>query len=328
MEKLVSIILPVYGVQDHVEKCMHSLLSQDYENIQYVVVDDCSPDNSISIIKSVAAQYPERKDAVQVVAHEANKGLPAARNTGLEYVEGEYVFHCDSDDWVEATMVTDLVDAIEKNEADIAYCDFYLSFHKNERYMKQPGFQNPEECIRSMLSGKMKFNVWNKLVKADLYKENRITFPDGRSMGEDMTMFRLFCHARKTAYVPKAYYHYMQTNPNAFTKRMSSQQREDVLWNTEQLMAYLEQHKGTESFKEERDYFKLNMKLPFLISMDKELYNLWREWFPEANYAIGRNKDYSLRIRCVQYAALYKQDWLVKLYNVIVVKFIYGIIYR
>src|SRR5699024_9155049 len=134
--------------------------------------------------------------------------------------------------------------------------------------------------------------------------------------------------AQKATHVPKAYYHYIQTNPEAYTKKMSAKQLEDVLWNTEQLMNYLTIYKGTDAFKEEKSYFKLNMKLPLLISLDRELYEEWRKLFPAANYAIFRNKDFSLRIRCLQYAAMYKHDWLVKLYNVIFVKFIYGVIYR
>lgn len=328
MEKLVSVIVPVYGVEDFIEKNIHSLLSQTYAAIEYLIVDDCSPDGSVGIIQDVLEFYPHRKSSVKIISHEVNKGLPAARNTGLQLSKGDYIFHCDSDDWIETNMISDLIDSLEYSNADIAYCDFYLSFSKRERYMTQPSFEDPDMALGAMLSGNMKFNVWNKIVKSNLYKDNSITFPDGRSMGEDMTIFKLFCHANKIVHLPKAYYHYMQTNPNAFTKRFSPKQLDDIILNTNDLLSYLDEQKGEDYFKLEKDFFKLNMKLPFLITMDKELYGLWRNWFPEANYAIAKNKEFSYRIKLLQYAALNKLDWIVKVYNFIIIKFIYGVIYR
>lgn len=328
MKSLVSIIIPVYGVQDHIEKCMHSLLLQSYGNIEYVVVDDCTPDKSIEIVERIIGLYSDRKSSVKIIKHNQNKGLPAARNTGLAEAKGEYIFHCDSDDWIESNMIADMVEVAERDDVDIVYTDFYLSFHQNQRYMSQPTHDNPEKCIGAMLSGKMKFNVWNKLVRTNLYTENNIFFPEGRSMGEDMAMFKLFCHAKRAKHIPKAYYHYMQTNPNAFTKRMSQKQLDDILFNVTESENYIKQVKGQELYKSELNYFKLNMKLPFLMSLDKSLYKLWREWFPESNAFIGLNSDFSIRIKLLQYAAIRKQDWFIKLYNRIVVNFIYGIVYR
>lgn len=324
----MSVIVPIYNVEKYIERCTTSLMEQSYDNIEYIFVDDCTADNSINLLESLLKSYPTRLDQVRVIRHDVNKGLPTARNTGLKQAEGVYVFHCDSDDWLDVNMITDMVEAALCTGADIVYSDFYLSFHKNERYMKQPQYTSPEACIRGMLSGKMKFNVWNKLVRRKLYVDNNVWFPDGRSMGEDMTMFRLFCHARGVAYLNSAYYHYIQTNPNAFTKRMSEAQLADILYNVRGLESYLRSNAEACTFNHEINFFKLNTKLPFLISLDKKLYSLWRDWFPEANDAIGLNPDFSLRAKLLQYAALYRQDWYIKVYNLVVVKFVYGIIYK
>src|SRR5690606_9100292 len=272
--------------------------------------------------------FLSRKDQLKYIVHEKNRGLPAARNSGLAVAQGDYIFNCDSDDWMEPMMIADMVIKMEANEVDIVYTDFFLSFNRNERYMKQSEYGNSDACIRSMLRGGMKFNVWNKLVKRHLYVDNNILFPSGHSMGEDMTMIKLFCHTQKIAYIPRAYYHYMQTNPNAFTKQMSKKQLDDVRFNTDNLIAYLEACFGKQKYWQEMNFFKLNIKLPLLISMDKSLYALWREWFPEANKYIDINPDFSFRIKFIQYAACYNQDWLIKLYNFLIVKFIYGVIYR
>ena len=101
----VSVIVPVYKVEAFIEHCIRSLMEQTLREVEFVIVDDCSPDNSLSIARRVIKDYPEREGQVRLIRHEANKGLPAARNSGLAVATGEYVFHCDSDDFVEPEML-------------------------------------------------------------------------------------------------------------------------------------------------------------------------------------------------------------------------------
>lgn len=324
----ISIIVPIYKVEKHIGRCVRSLMEQSYKHIEYIFVDDASPDRSMEVLRQTLAAYPEREAAVKIISHEINQGLPAARNTGLAIAKGDYIFHCDSDDWIDGDMMEDMVRVIEQQGSDVIYTDFYLSFYKNERYMKQPAYREPKDCLQAMLSGGMKFNVWNKLVKRSLYTDHAITFPSGRSMGEDMTMMKLFCHAKTVSYIPKAYYHYMQTNPNAYTKCVSERQLDEIALNTADLINYVCQVYGEKYFASEIAYFKLNIKLPFLISLDRKMYDLWRLWYPESNPFIRDNPAFSTRVRFIQYAALKKQDWLVQLYNYLIVRFVYGFIYR
>jgi len=325
---LVSIIVPVYGVETHVGRCFHSLMEQSYQAIEYIIVDDATPDRSIQIIKEILDQYPARKDQVHIIRHGVNKGLPTARNTGLVEAKGVYIVNCDSDDWIEPTMIEEMVKVARSSQADIVYSDFYLSFHKNERYMAQPDHTVPEACITAMLDGSMKFNVWNKLVRRKLYSDHAILFPDGKSMGEDMTMLKLFCHAQRTAHLKGAYYHYMQTNSNAFTKSISEKSLSQIKANVSDITEYIETMFGKERFSDALQYFKLNMKLPFLISLDYNMYKLWVAWYPESNKWIGKNPAFSMRTRFIQYMALRKQFWLVFLYNYLIIKVVYGVVYR
>ena len=168
----VSVIIPVYGVQNFIERCASSLFNQTMKEVEYIFVNDATPDKSIEILKKVILQYPERK--VIVIDHSENKGLPAARNTGLKLATGKYIFHCDSDDYVEPDMLEQLYDRAVEKDADIVWCDWFLSFNKNERYMHQPEYDTSFEALKAMLSGVMKYNVWNKLVKRSLYVDNNI----------------------------------------------------------------------------------------------------------------------------------------------------------
>ena len=147
----VSVIVPVYNVSGFVERCARSLLDQTLDNVEYIFVDDDSPDNSIDIIRRVVKEYPNRN--VRFAIHEYNKGLPSARNTGLDLCVGEYVFHCDADDYVEKTMLEDMYRAAKQSDADIVWCDWFLSFESTERYMSQH-INGPTSCfLDRMLDG-------------------------------------------------------------------------------------------------------------------------------------------------------------------------------
>lgn len=325
---LVSVIVPIFNVEKYIKNCVESLLVQSYKEIEYIFIDDSSQDDSINILKDTLLKYPEKSSQINIIKHPINKGLPSARNSGLKVAKGEYIFHCDSDDWIDPDMIESLVNKATLENADIVYCDWYLSFSKNERLMKQKQYNTPLDCIIAMLNGEIRFNVWNKLIKKSLYIDNNITFPDGYGMGEDMTIIKLFSCAHTVAYLPKAFYHYIQTNPNAFTKTFSDASYKALMHNTHDLVNYLENKFGKDKLFKEIHYFKLNMKLPFLISTKKEMYNLWRKSFNESNSYISSNSAFAFRTKLIQYAALKNQDWVIKFYNIFIIKFIYGIIYR
>ena len=328
MSPFVSVVIPVFKVRNFIERCVCSLFEQTLKDVEYIFVDDASPDDSIDIVKACIGRYPERKEQVRILVHEQNQGLPAARNTGLAVATGEYVFHCDSDDFVEREMLEEMYNVAKTQDADVVYCDFYLSFEKNERYMSNPVYESAEDMFkRGLLGGAMKYNVWNKLVRRRLYTDNSITFPAGHGMGEDMTMIRLATCAKSVAYVPKAFYHYVKLNTNAYSATMSERHKVDILFNVNQTVDFL-QNKFGEALDKEIAFFKLNTKLPFLITDDESQYAVWKEWWPEANKYICENKNQSIRTRIVQWMAWKGQWWFVKSYYRLVHRVVYGIIYK
>lgn len=324
---IVSVIIPIYNVEKFISRCAQSLMEQTLTDVEYIFVDDATPDDSIKVLQEVINQYPDRKNQCRIIHHKQNLGLPAARNTGLAVAQGEYIFHCDSDDFVEPDMLKQLYCKATETDADIVWCDWWLSFAKNERYMKQPEYPTAIEALKGMLSGVMKFNVWNKLIRRSLYEKNGITFPAGYGMGEDMTIMRLFARASKVAYLPKAFYHYVQQNNGAFCKTFSEKHLSDVRHNVSIVTEDLRDLFGS-TLDQELAFFKLDVKFPFLISDDPVKYNLWKNWYPEANRYILKNKRLSLRSRCVQWLAWKHQFWAVWLYYKLVYRVVYGIIYH
>lgn len=323
----VSVIIPVYKVERFIVKCADSLLSQTLKDVEFIFVDDASPDKSMELLQACIRKYPEREKQIKILTHTENKGLPAARNTGLAVASGEYIFHCDSDDFVEPDMLDMLLrTAIERN-ADIVWCDWFLSFERNERYMRQPGYNLPIEALKGMLSGAMKFTVWNKLVRRSLYVNNNIQFPAGYGMGEDMTMMMLFACADKVTYLPKAFYHYVKLNTESFTQTYSERHLSELKYNVQRISCYLQERFGNQ-LEQEVAFLKLDVKFPFLISGSNLKYRMWEEWYPETNRYIGMNKRISIRSRFIQWCAWKGQFWVVWLHYIFLQKVYYGLIYR
>lgn len=320
----VSVVIPVFRVEKYIERCVRALMEQTLEDVEFLFVDDASPDGSMEIVKRVVAEYNR---TVRFLVHEKNKGLPAARNTGLEAATGEYIYHCDSDDWPERTLLEKMVTAAEKADADFVYCDFFLSFSDKERYMRQTSYTDSMEMLeKGFLAGMTKYNVWNKLVRRKLYIDNGLRFPDGHTNGEDLLMVKAIRMANKVAYVPEALYHYNRTNENAITKTYSEKHFTDIKFNTDDVIHFLKEHPITHP--EYLEFFKLNQKLPFLFSQSRQQYRLWKLWYPEANKYIQKNREWPFRTRMVQKLATWHLFPLVHFYGWAVNHLFYGLLYR
>ncbi len=316
----VSVIIPVYKVEAFAERCARALMEQTFADAEFIFVDDASPDGSMDRIRSVVDAYPDR--AVRFLRHDRNKGLPAARNTGLAAAAGEYVWHCDSDDYPEPDFLELMAGAVAGSGADIAYCDFYLDYGDRRRYMGNPDYTRARDMLeQGFLAGLMKYNVWNKLIRRSLY--DGISFPEGHSMGEDMTVVALATRAQNVVHVPRALYHYVKLNDNAFSNTFSQRHLADIRYNLERIQLYL-----TGVSPEYQAFFKLNTKLPFLFSGDHSQYLLWREWFPESNAYIRENRFQPARTRMVQQWAARGLWPLVWVYAMLVSKLYYGFLIR
>ena len=313
----VSVIIPVYKVEPYIERCVRSLMEQSFTDMEFIFVDDGSPDGSMDVVRRVCSEY---KRNVRILVHPENRGLPAARNTGLAACSGEWILNVDSDDWLEPTTVEHLYDAAIKADADMAYCDYYLDFGSSRRRLGNPSFQDGETMVREgYFGGTAKYNVWNKLVKASLFKG--VSFPEGHAMGEDMTMIPVTARAARVVYVQEALYHWFKLNPGAYSNAFSEKNLEDILFNVNRTLESIPDNTFSEK---DIAFFKLNTKLPFLMSGSSEQFRLWKQWFPEANKYIGQNHYLPLRTRLVQQCAAHNLFFLVRLYCFAVDKVFYG----
>lgn len=326
---LVSIITPMYKVEQVLPSCLDCMLSQTYSPLEVIFVDDCSPDRSSSLVEEYAHRLEERAHLIKLVKHQLNQGVASARNTGLEQATGEYIYYFDADDYLEPNGIELMVARAESSDADIVGCNWQLSYEGTKRKMFQPKVLSGTEAFTKMCEGVLKWNLWLFLVRRSLYEQGEmLRFTPQENMGEDMMiMGKLFLRAERVEMIDEHLYHYTKTNSGSLTANYTDAHWAQVDANLRSLSRCVDGC-GTESQKKEIEYLKLNLKLPLLISPRRADYQRWADWFPEANTYIMQNRTLPLRTRLVQLAAKHKLWGLVWLYYHLIMRFLYSLLYK
>lgn len=212
----LSIIVPCYNVSNYIERCVNSLLHQYYKDVDILLIDDGSTDNTPALCDTLA-----KKDNRITVLHQKNIGLPATREKGVKFSKHQFVTFVDSDDWIHPEMYVNLMKAMIKENVDIAQCGFckvspegkiehrYQDFYDN----KYGIYSHDEGVIKIIEDKEWGSYMWNKIYRKDVFKN--ITFPIGRGLGEDISiMHEIFNNAKSSIYFKDEYYYYYY-NPNS-----------------------------------------------------------------------------------------------------------------
>ncbi len=217
---MVSVIVPIYNVENYIHQCAVSLFSQSYDNIQFVFVDDGSMDHSIDILEDVLLFYPERIPHTAIV-RQPNRGLPKARMTGLAMACGEYVTHVDSDDWVEPDYIRLLVERAVEENADVVYCDYYKEYCDRRPEIENEGNFKPSDgpgAVKAIHSGVIRAYMWNKLVKRELYNLDAMVVPVNGYHEDIVFQTQILFPAAKCVHLMVPLYHYRRRRTGALTK--------------------------------------------------------------------------------------------------------------
>lgn len=227
MNDLISVILPIYKVEKYLKKCIESILTQTYKNLDIILVDDGSPDKCGEIIEEF-----RKKDKRIRTIHQNNGGLSAARNNGIKIANGKYIVCIDSDDWIEKDMIEVLYKNIVNTNSDISICEFieedeYGKILSNKKYNNEIIEFSSIEALRSLIKQDILTNhAWNKLYKKNLFDE--IEYPKGQLMEDVSTTYKLFEKANKIVYQNTVLYHYIQRGTsilgNISEKRINDQE--------------------------------------------------------------------------------------------------------
>lgn len=249
---MVSIIVPIYNVEEYLKRCIDSLVNQTYKDIEIILVNDGSTDSSLNICKEYANQHKIIK-----LIDKMNGGLSSARNAGLKHCQGEYIAFVDSDDWVEPNYIEVLLDVLEKHNVDIAQCS----------YVKEVGQVNSSKIINQyneeILTGKDAIKklyikddyvktvvAWNKLYRRNIFE--RIRFPEGLNYEDEAIIHEILYKAGTLVKIDYTLYHYL-IRKNSITQSEFSLKRLDAVKAFERRIDFFTKNKEIEL---------LNMTIP------------------------------------------------------------------
>lgn len=215
---LVSVIVPVYGVEKYIARCARSLFAQSWPAIEFIFVDDGSPDGSVTVLTEVLSQCEASlRERVHLI-RKANEGLPKARESGMKAAHGDYILHVDSDDWLEPVAVEHLVLKAEETGADIVVFDFWKEFGHRRKLdrEKDSSIADPDLFRKRLYTYASYGYVWNKFYRREICED--LYYPS-YSMHEDIVFnTQALFRARKIVHLKEGLYHYNRTNAGSVTR--------------------------------------------------------------------------------------------------------------
>lgn len=236
MEKLLSVIIPIYNVESYLDRCMESIVNQTYKNLEIIMVDDGSPDNC----PELCDEWQKKDKRIRVI-HKKNGGLSDARNKGIEIALGDYISFVDSDDYIDLDMYRSMIEALERTSAGISTCGRYsyrngeiTEKHTSTKEVVLTSIQAIDELLRG---GLIEEAAWDKVYKKELF--DGIEFPVGE-INEDMPIMPfLFEKANKIVCTGRPFYYYCE-NLGSITHAAYNEKKRVVIKHIEKVSGYIE----------------------------------------------------------------------------------------
>lgn len=257
MDRYISIITPIFRVEQSIERCAESLFNQTYLNIEYIFIDDASDDRSLELLNNVIERFPNRKPFCKIIRHENNKGLAAARNTGLLHATGQYIWHIDSDDEISNDAVDLLLETAFRKNADIVLFDVMEVFETKMHPIKNSLPDSAESETILTLTRQKRFELCFRLIRRSLYDGINMDF--SISMGEDWaTTPRLSSRATTITYIDKILYYYYR-NSTSMTGSFSLKNVESLLRAEEVLYIFFSGTKYAKYLPVSKAFLKVHL---------------------------------------------------------------------
>ena len=265
---MISLILPIYNVEEYLNECLESILNQSYCDYELLIVDDGSTDSSLHIARG----YSEKFKDIKVFTQE-NKGVSEARNLALKNAKGDYILFIDSDDFLRKDMLEKLIETALESNSDITISNYYLYYNKNNfkefiKGMPKYNLYTNSEVIEMMLKHKLQGQLWNKLFKTSLLKEINFQFEKGRYIQDIFPIFRAVSASKKIAYINEALYFYRQREESTVHKR-NKKLTEDYYHAMTSIIDYVNGNK-IEVKKKSLRIFKVNVFSYFIYHYTNE----------------------------------------------------------
>lgn len=227
MSKRVSIIIPVYNVKKYLCECLDSVITQDYQNIEIVLINDGSFDGS----EKICLEYARRDNRIKFI-NQKNKGAANAKNAGIDQATGQYITFMDSDDFAEKNWISTMVQMLEISDADVVECNFdkvFVDRSEKEEYVPEKAVFSGEQYMKQYLEQWTSSLFWNKLYKIELTKEIRFR-KERRCIDDEFYTYKILTKANKVIRINQVLYHYRQRKSSAVWNQKNRQQiTDDVL---------------------------------------------------------------------------------------------------
>ena len=204
--------MPIYKVEQYLEKTLDSIFTQTYPYLDYVFVNDCSPDNSLQVLTNTINKYNINEDHYTIVNHEQNEGIAVSRTDCIAHAKADYVYFVDSDDWIEKDTVEQMVLATKNGTIDIVGCDYMKDYLSGKTTCHHENYgESCEENLFRCLNYDIATVLWKLLIRRNLFDNFKIT-PHVDIVEDYIMSVKLYYYAKSFVAIPKAFYHYVQYN--------------------------------------------------------------------------------------------------------------------
>lgn len=239
----VSVIVPVYNVEVYIEKCLDSLVNQTLEEIEIIIVNDGTKDNSMKIVKKFQEKYPKKI----ICLEKENGGLSDARNYGIPYARGEYIAFLDSDDYVENNMYKDMYELAKKENSDMVECDFYWEYPNKTKIDTGEIYHNKKEMLE-----KVRVVAWNKLIKREILEQTKVRFPVGYQYEDVEFTYKLVPYLEKISFLKNPGIHYIQRDGSISNSQ--NERTKEIFDILEDVIVFYKEKKFYEEYQEQLEY--------------------------------------------------------------------------
>lgn len=209
-----SIIVPVYNVEKEIRKCLDSIKNQTYGDFEVLCVDDCGKDSSMDIVR----EYAQKDNRFKILTHEHNRGVSAARNTGLDNASGEYTMFVDSDDWLETNALEIIKDNFDKSKSEVIVFNIYNCYPDGKKEINDTtNFKKTQALLTENNLNTFIGVVWNRAYKTSLINDNHIRFPEGMIIEDSDFTFKISMHLKSVFIIEDVLYNYLRNREGSYT---------------------------------------------------------------------------------------------------------------
>ena len=246
----VSIIVPFYNVEKYIKKCLETLVNQTLQEIEILLVNDGSKDNSEQIAKEYCEKYPEKI----IYLEKENGGLSDARNYAIPQAKGEYIAFLDSDDYVELDMYEKMYKLAKENNSDMVECDFFWEYPNKQKEDIGKIYQGTHEMLE-----KIRVIAWNKLIKKEILKNTKIEFPKGYRYEDVEFTYKLIPYIKKVSFLKKPCIHYLQRESSI--SNLQNERTKEIFDVLDHVIEYYKEKDIYSEYKEELEYIYMRYLL-------------------------------------------------------------------